>query len=44
MHLRVDPAILLGAVTLSLAAAMLASLYPLRRLRRLSISDAIRQE
>ncbi len=44
MRLSVDPAILVQAVALSLAAALLASLYPLRRLGRLSVADAIRQE
>ena len=44
MQLSIDPMILLQAVTLSLAAALLASLYPLRRLNRLSVAEAIRQE
>ena len=44
MRLSVDPMILLQAVALSLTAAMLASLYPLRRLHRLSVAEAIRQE
>ena len=44
MQLSIDPMILFHAVALSLGAALLASLYPLRRLNRLSVAEAIRQE
>jgi putative ABC transport system permease protein len=44
MRLQHDPGLLLQALALSVAAALLASAYPLWRLARLPVAAALRQE
>lgn len=44
MRLVVDPVVFVQAVAVSVLAAMLASLYPLLRLKRMEIASALRQE
>ncbi len=44
MQMRVDPWLLLQALLMSVLAALLAAVYPLLRLRRASVSAALRQE
>jgi putative ABC transport system permease protein len=44
MQMRVDPWLLVQALLISVLAALLAAVYPLLRLRRVSVSAALRQE
>jgi putative ABC transport system permease protein len=44
MQMRVEPGILALALAVSVLAALLAAVYPVRRLQRLSIAEALRQE
>jgi putative ABC transport system permease protein len=44
MRLEADPWLFVGALAVSLAAALLASLYPLQRLRKRSLARALRSE
>jgi putative ABC transport system permease protein len=44
IQLAVDPAIFLQALLIGLAAALLAGIQPMRRLARLEVADALRQE
>jgi putative ABC transport system permease protein len=44
MRLELDPWLFVQAFALSVGAAMLASVYPLLRLRRRSLAEALRQE
>jgi putative ABC transport system permease protein len=44
MRLEIDPWLLAQALGLSVAAALLASVYPLLRLQRLPVAAALRQE
>lgn len=44
MQLALRPGLFAQAVAVSVAASLLASVYPLRRLRRISIAAALRQE
>jgi putative ABC transport system permease protein len=44
MPLRLSPLVLVQALALSVGAALLAALYPVRRLQRLSVAAALRQE
>ena len=44
MQLRLEPETLALALAVSVLAALLAAIYPVRRLQRLSIAEALRQE
>ena len=44
MQMRLEPGILALALAVSVLAALLAAVYPVRRLQRLSIAEALRQE
>ena len=44
MQMQVDPMVLALALLVSVLAALLAAVYPVRRLQRLSIAEALRQE
>jgi putative ABC transport system permease protein len=44
MPLQIPPLVLVQALALSVGAALLAALYPVRRLQRLSVAAALRQE
>ncbi|HXY41923.1 MAG TPA: FtsX-like permease family protein [Vicinamibacteria bacterium] len=44
MRLQLEPGLFVQAVAVSVGAAMLASVYPMLRLRRRSLADALRQE
>jgi len=44
MRLELPPLVLLQALAISLGAALLAALYPARRLLRMSVAAALRQE
>jgi putative ABC transport system permease protein len=44
MRLEIDPWLFLEALAVSVGAAMLASVYPLARLRRRSLAEALRQD
>lgn len=44
MQLRLEPGPLVLALAVSVLAALLAAIYPVRRLQRLSIAEALRQE
>jgi putative ABC transport system permease protein len=44
MTLELPPLVLVQAVAISVAAALLAAIYPVRRLQRLSVAAALRQE
>jgi putative ABC transport system permease protein len=44
MRLESDPWLFAQAFAVSVGAAMLASVYPLLRLRRRSLAEALRQE
>jgi len=44
MRLELDPWLFVQAFAISVGAAMLASVYPLLRLRRLPLAEALRQE
>jgi ABC-type antimicrobial peptide transport system permease subunit len=44
MRLEADPWLFAQAVAVSVGAAMLASVYPLLRLRRRSLAEALRAE
>jgi putative ABC transport system permease protein len=44
IQMDLDPWVFLQALAVSLAAALLAAVYPMRRLLRLPIAAALRQE
>lgn len=44
MHLQADPMVFVQALAVSIAAAVLASVYPILRLQRLPVAAALRQE
>jgi putative ABC transport system permease protein len=44
MRMQLDPGVLVQAVVVSVLAALLASFFPARRLRRLGVAAALRQE
>jgi putative ABC transport system permease protein len=44
MTLELPPLVLVQAVAISVGAALLAAIYPVRRLQRLSVAAALRQE
>ena len=44
IQMQLDPLVFAQAIVISLAAAILAAIYPMRRLLRLPISAALRQE
>jgi putative ABC transport system permease protein len=44
MQLHVDPLVLAQAVTVSVIAALLAAIYPARRLQRMSVAASLRHE
>jgi putative ABC transport system permease protein len=44
MDLHVDPAILLQAVALAVAAALIAGIYPAYRMARISPAGALRED
>ena len=44
MRLQADPLVFAQALALSVAAAVLASVYPLLRLQRMPLAAALRQE
>jgi putative ABC transport system permease protein len=44
MTLQLSPAVLLQALAISVLAALLAAVYPVRRLTRMSVAAALRQE
>jgi putative ABC transport system permease protein len=44
MQLQLSPVVLVQALALSVAAALLAAVYPVLRLQRMSVAAALRQE
>jgi putative ABC transport system permease protein len=44
IQMQLDPLVFAQAIVISLAAAILAAIYPMRRLLRLPIAAALRQE
>ena len=44
MQMHLEPMVLALALAVSVVAALLAAIYPVRRLQRLSIAEALRQE
>ena len=44
MPLQIPPLVLVQALVLSVGAALLAAVYPVKRLQRLSVAAALRQE